>query len=295
MAEIVNLSCTFCCLSIRNAVLRSENGRQLVYDVRDGGIDSMTLPSPSDEVLPGLRWGSPDELFTAAFWASQVWFRSTSEATLPCMWSGDLRGEVIACLLGGHGITWDMNQAAFLALSRSGLFDCSDVKAGDIAEVLRQPIESLNGNQIRYRFPNRRSVFVAEALRRLQHDALPTDNASDFRQALLTFSGIGLKTASWITRNYLNSPLVAIIDIHVFRAGVLMGLYSGSERLPHDYLRLEAKYLEFAAAAALDPRQLDLVIWSTMQRSPMLVRRTLGVDSLTRPRQRTYSRQMEVA
>jgi N-glycosylase/DNA lyase len=272
------LICVVCCLSIRNAVLRSESGCQQVYDVRDGGIESMTIPPASDEVLPGLRWGSPDVLFTAAFWASQVWFRSTSEGMLPCVWSGDLRGEVIACLLGGHGITWDMNQAAFVALSRSGLFDCSDVNAGDVAEVLRQPLESPSGNHIRYRFPNRRSIFIAEALRRLQQDALPTDSASDFRQALLTFSGIGLKTASWITRNYLNSPLVAIIDIHVFRAGVLMGLYSGSERLSNDYFELEAKYLEFAAAAALDPRQLDLVIWSTMQRSPVLVRRALGID-----------------
>lgn len=34
---------------------------------------------------------------------------------------------------------------------------------------------------------------------------------------------IGPKTASWIVRNYRKSDCVAIIDIHIHRAGLLAG------------------------------------------------------------------------
>jgi N-glycosylase/DNA lyase len=188
-----------------------------------------------------------------------------------------------------------MNAAAFSAISQSGLFDRQNVESYDVAEVLLRPLPTASGRYIRYRFPYRRSDYIAQALSRLQHETLPTDNALGLREALLSFPGIGLKTASWITRNHLQSPQVAIIDIHVFRAGILMGLFSGKERLPSDYLHLEQRYLHFAEAAAVDPRELDLVIWSTMQQHPFLVQDAFDNVRLTSQRTKRYNERVEAA
>jgi len=269
---------------MRGPKLNFKVNHQCVFDILQDRVESLFLPAPDEEILPDIYWGNADALFTPAFWKSQVWFSRSEASDKMCAWSEDLREELVACLLGGHGITWDMNAAAFTALLQWRLFDRPHVKARDIARLLSKPMLSPSGNYIRYRFPNRRSHYIAEALRRLATEELPTRDAFEFRQALLTFPGIGFKTASWITRNYLNSSSVAIIDIHVYRAGILMGLFSGAERIAGEYLSLETKYLEFAEAMEVDPRHLDLIIWRTMQRVPILVRHTLDGDRLTTPR-----------
>ena len=57
----------------------------------------------------------------------------------------------------------------------------------------------------------------------------------------MTLPGIGPKTASWIVRNWMNSDAVAILDIHIVRAGMLMNLYCQGGRVERHYLEIEAK------------------------------------------------------
>ena len=49
---------------------------------------------------------------------------------------------------------------------------------------------------------------------------LPQEPLS-LREFLLQLHGIGYKTASWIVRNFTGSDDVAIVDIHLRRAGVI--------------------------------------------------------------------------
>jgi N-glycosylase/DNA lyase len=253
---------------------RSLSNAQIIFDVRNGASRQLELPASDAEVMTGVNWGFAETPFTPAFWASQLWFEGTNATEERCSWSVDLKLEIVACLLGGHGITWELNSAAFRHLSSSGLLDRSPVDPCAIEACLRSPLV-VNGRSVRYRFPRLRGCYVAEAINRFDTMSPPPRDNLLFRSWLLSFRGIGIKTASWITRNHRGCSRVAIIDIHVFRAGILMRLFHGNERISRDYLALERRYLEFAQAIQADPRRLDLLIWRTMKQSTHLVKAIL--------------------
>ncbi|MDZ3993341.1 hypothetical protein PspTeo4_24872 [Pseudomonas sp. Teo4] len=47
----------------------------------------------------------------------------------------------------------------------------------------------------------------------------PLHSGRALRDWLLELPGIGYKTASWVARNWLDADDVAILDIHILRAG----------------------------------------------------------------------------
>ena len=78
---------------------------------------------------------------------------------------------------------------------------------------------------------------------------------------MLSFEGIGPKTASWIVRNHMGSDDVAIIDVHVLRACHRMKLFPNEISLPRDYRALEESFLNFANAIKVRASLLDAVMW----------------------------------
>jgi thermostable 8-oxoguanine DNA glycosylase len=85
------------------------------------------------------------------------------------------------------------------------------------------------------------------------------------RNALLELPGIGPKTASWITRNWLDADDIAILDVHILRAMRLLSLI-GEAKLPRDYARIEAIFVDFARALGVRASILDAVMWQHMRR-----------------------------
>jgi hypothetical protein len=59
---------------------------------------------------------------------------------------------------------------------------------------------------------------------------------------------------------------VAIIDIHVLRAGTTAGFFPRGWRLPKDYARFEAAFLAVARHGDVRPSVLDSCIWGTLSR-----------------------------
>jgi thermostable 8-oxoguanine DNA glycosylase len=237
---------------------------QIVAEVFAGDIERLILPAADLEVLPGVPWGHAHALFHPAYWAAQLWYTQREDLYGDYRWSRSLREEVIACLLGGHGITFETNAAAFQRLQNRGLLlDPGETPEAVIA-ALKEPLP-VNGRAVCYRFPNQKGRFVHEALLKLAREEAPVTDAQLFRKWLLSFRGIGIKTASWITRNALDSQEVAVIDIHIFRAGVVAGFFSGRERLPKDYGLLETRFLDFSHALGADPRRLDVLMWRQMR------------------------------
>jgi thermostable 8-oxoguanine DNA glycosylase len=82
----------------------------------------------------------------------------------------------------------------------------------------------------------------------------------------MTIRGIGPKTASWITRNWLGCDQVAILDIHIIRAGLLIGLFKVDQKVERDYEAMEARFLAFAKALDVRPSLLDAVMWRSMRK-----------------------------
>lgn len=234
---------------------------QSVWAGYGDGARLIALPDSHEEVVRGVRWGAPDHLGTPAYWAVRCHWNEEATPSFACG-ASSLVEEVGFCLLGGYSVTFEANVAAFDWLREHGVFDLGrDIPASLIFDLLSQPLD-VQGRARRYRFPNQRARRI-DAMRRRMVDS-PPDQTSPraLRDGLMSFDGIGPKTASWIVRNHLDSDDVAIIDVHVLRACRQMSLFPDEISLPRDYGALEERFLDFAKAIKVRSSLLDAVMWA---------------------------------
>ena len=156
--------------------------------------------------------------------------------------------------------------------------------AAELEKLLRQPLD-VGGRKIKYRYPVRKADHIASALSTLRTQDVTGLRGRALRDALTALKGVGLKTASWIVRNWECGDDVAILDIHVHRAGVLMGLYDPDDNIASKYRDMERSYLDLAAALCLPAGRWDHKIWGSMRICPILVRDML-VERGVRPEHR---------
>jgi len=235
---------------------------QRVAHITSLGVAESFLPDPGEQVLPGIIWGRHDQLFTPAYWAYHAWLAEVSNLPFYFKLGDSLYEEIAACLLGGYGIRAEVATAAFARLRKRGQLN-GKVTSRQLYLSLSEPL-SVQGNTVKYRFARQRSEYLAEALKAISREEPPEDDLA-FRLWLLKFRGIGPKTASWITRNWKNSDRVAIIDVHIRRAGLLIGLYRSRDSL-NNYYKMERNFLSFAEAVGVRASILDAMIWSHMRR-----------------------------
>jgi N-glycosylase/DNA lyase len=230
-----------------------------------GGIrEKLALPDPDEYVMNGIEWGHHCALFTPAFWATLAWLDKADNRYKRYRLGETLEEEIAACLLGGYGIPAEIGLAAFYRVRDVGLLAGPPPSEEAICRILSEPIE-IDKRKVHYRFAHQRSKYLSEALNKLHCSTPPTQDDFAFRNWLLECKGIGAKTASWITRNWLDSDKVAIIDIHIHRAGLLMGLYCIGESPAKHYFNMERKFLAFAAGIGVKATTLDTLIWRQMK------------------------------
>lgn len=236
----------------------ASEGRTLTY----------RLPEADSEVLPGVRWGRHDCFGTPAYWrviASRHQVPHAENFRL----GRDLPEEVAACLLGGFGMAAELGMAAFVRVRDAGLL-AKEASFEELLGELSRPFQ-LGGRLRKYRYPKQKAGYLSKALTRLLDANAPVLflNGIALRDWLLTFDGIGPKTAAWIARNHLSSDEVAILDVHVIRAGKLMGLFSAEHRVDRDYPRMESRFVAFAKALEVRASLLDALIWEHMRTIPL--------------------------
>jgi endonuclease III len=118
---------------------------------------------------------------------------------------------------------------------------------------------------VHYRFPRQKASYLASCLAGLADlDENELDDMS-LREQLTHLPGIGLKTASWIVRNRRRSLSVAVIDVHVLRAGRLLGLFDEHESPQRDYRSLELRFVDLAREIEAPAWLLDAVMWQHMR------------------------------
>jgi N-glycosylase/DNA lyase len=239
-------------------------------------VETTQLPDPCEQVLPGIRWGRFEHFFTPAFWYTQVLSAEQRGFPEKPRLGHTLSEEVAACLLGGYGMRAELGLAAFRRLKEHGVF-CKTPPPNRIVQLLKAPFQ-VGERAVRYRYPHQRGQYVSVALRKIADESPPEeDNA--FRRWLLGFAGIGPKTASWITRNWLGSDCVAVIDVHVRRAGLLLGLFREDMQPSRHYFDMEEAFLEFATAIRVRASILDAVMWSHMRRMRHVALRAAAAGS----------------
>jgi len=226
-------------------------------------------------VMDEVQWGRPELLFTPAYWLVQVEHWGKKPQPRVHRLGRTLKEEVVACMLDGHGIPSEIALAAFHQLREAQLLKAGNVDTAAIIDTLAQPLVLGNGRQVRYRFARVKGSYIGDLLLRWR---TPPNRLSGrgMRDWLLQFKGIGLKTASWIVRNWFDSDDVAILDIHIHRAGVLAGFYSKDDRIERDYVRMETRFLQFADAIGARPSILDAIIWSQMKQAGRLVHHAIS-------------------
>lgn len=232
-----------------------------------GSVSTLELPAAATGVGDRrLSWGDACVPATPAYWAAQTWMWSLA-APDHFRLGRTLEEELLACMLGGHGMPAEVGLAAYERLraamhaSPAYLRDRDGVRA-----MLAEPLR-VRGRQVRYRFANQKADYVADAFSRLA-DIDPDAGDRKLRDDLTRLRGVGPKTASWVLRNLRGSDEVAILDVHILRAGSTLGIFAEGNRVERDYLPMEEAYLDFARAIGARASILDSVIWMTMRQLP---------------------------
>lgn len=220
---------------------------------------------PEDEVLPGVRFGLSGWAGSPAYWSKMAEFEADDPEDYISPKGTPLAEDLAFCLLGGYGVKMELNRAAWEHLHEAGVFSADPVPSREEIEVLLSMPLLVEGRRHKYRYPRQRADRLHVALDAIRKKPPETDDPLIFRRQLMELPGIGPKTASWIVRNWLGSDEVAILDIHVLRAGELMGLFPEKYRLPKDYEALEKKFLEFAQAIQVRASLLDAIMWRDMR------------------------------
>lgn len=241
------------------------------------------------EVLPGIALGRPDVILSPAYWRWRCAIAENAGEGYVARES-TLHEELGFCLLGGYGVRVEVNDAFFHHLRDRGVFRWgarpSEEELFDLLSE-RIPVADARGSRLQsYRFPRQKATRLARSL--ALADELAPDRSAHakaprtFRNRLLTLPGVGPKTASWVARNWLGAENVAILDIHILRLGRHLKLFPDRVRLPADYERLEALFIDFASALNVRPSILDAVIWDDMRRFGSRMVERIGVGYATR-------------
>jgi N-glycosylase/DNA lyase len=252
--------------------------KRLVNLVINGQPVQREMPLADTALMPGVYWGDPWTLFTPAYWLALAWM---AQADLSATSRYRARGGVVAelgfCMLGGFGISAELASAAFERCQEAGLFSRGETSVEAWIAELTRPLV-VNGRSVKYRYPNQKARFLSAAMRYLKENQLRLDSGRSLRNQLLEIQGVGYKTASWVVRNVLDSDEIAILDIHLVRAGRLCGLFLEDFNVQRDYLQMEERFLLFSERMQVRPAILDSLIWDEMRAAGQL-----PIDLLTRP------------
>lgn len=180
------------------------------------------MPDGDAEVLPGIKWGRVGDYFSPAFWKAMAWKQEARYQ--PRAFGANLREELAACMLCGYGIPSEVGLAAFYRLKTRGVLK-GHPTPDDIERNLSEPL-SVSGRPVKYRFFRSKARLLALALARFETlEITPLLCPSELRQRLVRLPGVGLKTASYVVRNFLASDDVAVLDVHITRASKIMQLF----------------------------------------------------------------------
>lgn len=236
---------------------------QTMYTIHSGKTYRKHMPASEACLASGIPWGRFDELFTAAYWCGQVWQAGVHGRYRDLSLGMSLVEETAACLLGGYGMPAEVGLAAFRRLRDRGLLSGMP-SATELEGHLAEPF-TVSDKRVHYRFPRQKASYLASCLAGLAGlDENELDDIS-LREQLTRLPGIGLKTASWIVRNRRRSLSVAVIDVHVLRAGRLLGLFDEHESPQRDYRSLELRFVELARDIDAPAWLLDAVMWQHMR------------------------------
>jgi N-glycosylase/DNA lyase len=205
-------------------------------------------------------WRVCSDLFAAAV-------APTSEPT-----ESRFREELLFCLLGGFGISFELALSAYEIVDTLDPFGAhwSEAALADrIERELRKAQfepRTASGVLRRYRFPASKARLIAETRGWLLSTGpvlsqlAQREDEQERRTFLEQCPGVGPKTASWILRNLGLASSLAILDVHVLRVLETCGRITDPS-LPRDYLIVEQAFAAWCSELGASPAAFDLFLW----------------------------------
>lgn len=209
------------------------------------------------DIIPGVPLGRAEDVFSPAFWREMA--QSSQRGDFGTLELGrNMTEELAACMLGGYGMPAELGLAAYWRLrERCLLFP--GVTAELLEKALLEPFEGR-----RYRFPRQKARYLSASLERLPQLSEKRSDVA-LRDDLAELPGIGLKTASWVVRNRRQSGEVAVLDVHIVRAGHYVGLFKPGMDPARHYRAMEARFVALARALHVHAAHLDSAMWQVMR------------------------------
>lgn len=266
--------------SILGHALATTPTRQTAAVLLDQATITIELPGAAEEVIPGISWGPVEGFPSPAYWAYQVLCRRILGITVNYKLGTTLIEEIGACLLGGHGIPARVGIAAFQHVRQKGAFNGAPPDEQTLLNWLKEPL-LVEGRLVRYRFAAQKARYLSAALAATASEEPPVLSGKALRDWLLELPGIGYKTASWIARNWLDADDVAILDIHVLRAGKLGKFFRPDLTVERHYLALEEQFIQFSHGLGVRPSELDALIWLEMSSANAIVHTLLKAQEMS--------------
>ena len=190
-----------------------------------------------------------------------------------CRTTGDFQEELLFCLLGGFGVSYEQNLSAWQACLTVRPFlakwkpDALEATVASILSERRFEPRRRDGTFRKYRFPNRKALLIGKAKQWLDENSpieatlLSISDEKQRRAFLMRCPGVGPKTSSWILRNIGLGERLAILDVHILRALKAVGRIRGPRELPRDYELIEEAFLQWCSDLQAPPASLDLFVW----------------------------------
>lgn len=240
--------------------------QKMIYDTTSGEEILIQVPHENELINKNISWGKIEAFFTPAFWYTQTIMHEKEKSAMLNykISNGALLEETLACLIGGYGIPSEIGNAKFAQLQPFINKIYNSPNLDEITELMQQPMK-MNNKNLHYRFAKQKAKYIYNTLVFFQNFDEKQYSDIELRNELIKINGIGPKTASWIVRNYRRSDHIAIIDIHLHRAGILAGFFDLKDNINKDYLKMEQKFLNFCSKINLSAAKLDAVIWRIMK------------------------------
>ena len=185
----------------------------------------------------------------------------------------EIEDELLFCLLGGFGITYELGRSASSTITQLRPFSdgWNDEKLFEalLSEFMCPQFEPRrrDGSFRRYRFPKHKASVIVRARQWVRSHApldehlLQLDIPKDRRRFLSECPGVGFKTASWLLRNLGLGGELAILDVHVLRALMNAKRIPDVIRIPKDYEMAEEAFLAWCQELEAPCAAFDLFVW----------------------------------
>ena len=225
-----------------------------------------------------VRYSEPAQMTTTTFDLTSAWTTCAdvySRVAIPkpsAPTRAQFERELLFCLLGGFGISFELALSATTKLSELDPFapfwseaDILDRICYELSQRQFEP-RSASGSLRLYRFPNRKARLIVEARQWLVANGPVHRTLADIqgeqekRRLLCQCPGLGPKSASWLLRNLGMASRLAILDVHVIRALQAAGMIT-NETLPRDYESVEAAFVAWCDQLGAPPAAFDLFVW----------------------------------